>query len=72
MSQLPANAARQALENRPMSLSLYIHVEEPQGVPDCSIQPGPALAFVVIWGVNQQVGDRSLSLSHPLQLPFSP
>lgn len=46
----------------PKSLSPYNHVGNLDRVPGPWLKHGPALAFVVIWGVNQYMEDLSVSL----------
>lgn len=64
-------------EDTPSTWNATIHVEDPDGIPDQCLWPGPGLAVETAWEVDQQIGDFSLPLfihermrSFSITLPF--
>lgn len=70
-ARFPANAPGKAAERGPSAWAPAFHTADLNGVPGSRLYPGPALATVIIWGVNQQIEHLSLCISFLLIPAFS-
>lgn len=61
--QLSDNDPEKAAKDSTNIWALAIYMEDLDGVPGFSLEVGPVLPIVTIWGVNQKTKNFSLSLS---------